>query len=105
MAHLTAPSKPDPELPVYFNVDGVVGAAPAQNKREDVLLVQFALQVIANNPIATTGAEVLAACKAVKVTGTIDPATITAIKAFQQSFKQVYAGQIVDGRVRLSTQH
>ena len=47
MAHLLAPQQSKPTLPVFFNVDGVVGAAPAVNNREDVLLVQFAFTVMA----------------------------------------------------------
>jgi hypothetical protein len=94
MAHLLAPQPSNTELPVFFNVDGVVGASPAQNNREDVLFVQFCFQVIANNPISTTHAEVLAAAKNVQVTGKIDNATITAIRATQKNKKAV-----VDGRV------
>lgn len=51
MAHLLAPQPPHPELPVFFNVDGVVGAPPADNRREDVMLVQFALKMIADSPL------------------------------------------------------
>jgi hypothetical protein len=29
MAHLLATQPPDPHLPVFFNVDGAVGALPA----------------------------------------------------------------------------
>jgi hypothetical protein len=54
MAHLLAPQPSHPSMPVFFNVDGVVGAAPAQNEREDVLLVQFILRVIAKSPDAMT---------------------------------------------------
>src|ERR1700752_2576434 len=79
VAHLFAPQPGLTELPVFFNVDGVVGAPPAQNKREDVLLVQFIFETIAKNPVATTGPEVLAAAKAVQVTGNVDAATVNAI--------------------------
>ena len=71
MAHLMAPQPSSPGLPVFFNVDGVVGAAPAQNLREDVLLVQFLLSVgsrVNADPVAK------AIHGAVKVTGVIDPA-------------------------------
>src|SRR5262245_15761533 len=99
MAHLLAPQPPHKELPVFFNVDGVVGAPPAENKREDVLLVQFIFTVIASSPEATTEPELVAAAKAVRVTGGIDPATINAIRAMQDSFKKEFPGQVADGRV------
>ena len=97
MAHLVAPRIPEPELPVFFNVDGVVGANPAQNLREDVLLVQFAFQVLGKDPIATTPPEVTAASKAVRVTGTIDKETINAIFALQRALGN--PATVVDGRV------
>ena len=50
MAHLVAPQAALAELPVFFNVDGVVGALPAENRTEDVLFVQFAFQVIVRTP-------------------------------------------------------
>jgi hypothetical protein len=99
MAHLLVPQPLDAQLPVFFNVDGVVGAPPAQNLREDVLLVQFGFKVIADSPVATTGQDVLAAAKAVQVTGNIDAATINAIRTMQQSFKAKNPAQVVDGRV------
>jgi hypothetical protein len=99
MAHLFAPQNPESELPVFFNVDGVVGAAPAQNKREDVLLVQFVYQVIAASPRPTTNPKVLIAARAVRVTGSIDQATIAAIRATQEGNKALNPGVIVDGRV------
>lgn len=99
MAHLLAPQPPDPELPVFFNVDGVVGAAPAQNLREDVLLVQFALSKLADSRLPVR-AEMRAVLKAVRVTGAIDPETITAIREVQAMYKRgTYPGTIVDGRV------
>jgi hypothetical protein len=104
MAYLMAPQPSNITLPVFFNVNGVVGAAPASNKREDVLLVQFAFKVIGDNPIPGTGAVLLAAAKAVAVTGTIrlgfpvDP-TINAIRVLQQDSKTVNPGTVVDGRV------
>jgi hypothetical protein len=97
MAHLFVPTPYQEELPVFFNVDGAVGAQPAKNNREDVLLIQFAFQVIANNPIATTHPDFLAACKQVKITGVIDPQTIHAIR--QMQLKNSMPGAIADGRV------
>ena len=95
MAYLFAPRPSNDKLPVFFNVDGVVGAAPAQNNREDVLLVQFAFQLIGKTPQANTTPALLAASKAVKVTGQIDAQTIQAIAAIQQQNPP----SIVDGRV------
>lgn len=97
MAYLFAPQPSDPDLPIFFNVNGVVGAGPAQNLREDVLLVQFAFEQIAKSPKPTTGQAVVAAAKAVRATGTVDQATIQAISAFQKASGN--PNQITDGRV------
>jgi uncharacterized membrane protein len=96
MAHLMAPQPSAPGLPVFFNVDGVVGAAPAQNLREDVLLVQFFFSVIAKNVTEPAAKAVLGA---VKVTGVIDAPTIAAIKDIQERHKKNNPGAIVDGRM------
>lgn len=95
MAYLFAPQPSDVKLPVFFNVDGVVGANPAQNTREDVLFVQFVFHLIAREPSPSTSPSLLAASKAVKVTGVIDQPTIGAILAFQQSNPPL----ATDGRV------
>ena len=97
MAHLFIPTPYEEQLPVFFNVDAVVGAQPAKNNREDVLLVQFAMQVIAHSPVATTHPDFLAACKKVRVTGVIDTETIEAIR--QMQLKNSMPGAIADGRV------
>lgn len=100
MAHLLAPQNSLPTLPVFFNVDGVVGAAPAANKREDVLLVQFAFTVIAASPSPDSSAEFNLAVAAVKLTGTADAATVNAIRATQQEVKKKgLTGTVVDGCV------
>jgi len=100
MAHLLAPQKSLPTLPVFFNVDDVVGAVPAVNRREDVLLVQFAFTVIASKPSPASKPEFKAAAAAVRCTGTMDPATINAIRAAQQQARDLGdAGTVVDGRV------
>ena len=99
MAHLLAPRHPDPELPVFFNVDGVVGAPPAQNLSEDVLLVQFALKVIGDSPKPGTPPGLTAAARAVRVTGNMDAATVNAIRALQTAAKQRRSATVVDGRV------
>ncbi len=97
MAHLFIPTPNEEQLPVFFNVDGAVGAQPASNNREDVLLVQFALSVIAGNPAASTHPDFLAAAKAVRITGVMDKETIHAIRQLQ--LKNSMPGAIADGRV------
>ena len=100
MAHLLAPQASNPNLPVFFNVDGVVGAPPAANKREDVLLVQFAFKIISESAIATSEPVVTEAARAVTMSGIADPATINAIRVFQQArIARGSAGTVVDGRV------
>ena len=99
MAHLLAPQKSKPTLPVFFNVDGVVGKAPAANNREDVLLVQFAIATMASKPLPGASDAFYQAAKMVKVTGTIDNETINAITAMQLEVKRKDPGTIVDGRV------
>ncbi len=96
MAHLMAPQPSFEGLPVFFNVDGVVGAAPAQNNREDVLLVQFFFRVISKKVTEPAAKLVLSA---VKMTGTIDAPTIAAIKDIQTRHKKNNPGAIVDGRM------
>lgn len=100
MAHLTAPQVSLPTLPVFFDVDGVVGASPAQNKREDVLLVQFLLKTAGEGfAPGDPGDEFGKAVKAVRLTGTVDDATIQAIRVQQNLAKALNAQTIVDGRV------
>jgi hypothetical protein len=99
MAHLVALQPPDPELPVFFNVDAPVGAPPAQNKREDVLLVQFAFKVNADTAGPKAPPSLIAAAKAVRVTGMIDQETITAIRVLQEELKKGRKETVVDGRV------
>ena len=99
MAHLLAPQKSKPTLRVFFNVDGVVGKAPAVNNREDVLLVQFAISTMASNRLPGTSEAFYQAAKAVKVSGIVDNETINAITAMQLEVKRKHPGTIVDGRV------
>lgn len=95
MARLFMTNHPEEDLPVFYNVDAVVGATPSDNKREDVLLVQFCLERVAKQPLPDSNPEAVAEAKAVKTTGVIDPATINAIRGIQKRNK----GSIVDGRV------
>lgn len=98
MAHLFVPQPAFTMMPMIFNVDGVVGAMPAQNDREDVLYVQFAFDVIARYPMEMPS-DVVSASKAVQMTGSTDAATINAIRVFQQNIKKGNAAAVVDGRV------
>jgi hypothetical protein len=99
MAHILAPRPASPILPLIFNVDGVVGASPSQNIREDVLLVQYAFKVIADSPSSNVTPEELSAYRAVVVDGKCGPITINAIRAHQQDRRRVNPGKVVDGRV------
>jgi hypothetical protein len=99
MAHLLAPQAALAELPVFFNVDGVVGAPPADNRTEDVLFVQFAFQVIAATPGVIPQAD-LDVMRAVPMTGTINPQTIAAITLLQTKARaSINPAVVVDGRV------
>lgn len=99
MAYLLAPQPPRGTLPVFYNLDGAVGAPPASNKTEDVLLVQFAFSIIGKQPDPHTAPELTAAAKTLRVTGTIDATTINAIRVHQQCTKRNRPGQVIDGRV------
>jgi len=99
MAHLMAPQQSKPTLPVFYNVDAVVGAAPAVNKQEDVVMVQFYFTLIAANPLSVGGTEFYSAASAVRITGNCDPATVNAIRALQAEVKKSQPGTIVDGRI------
>ena len=98
MAHIEMSKPRDEFLPVFYNVDGVVGAPPADNKREDVLLVQFFFVLIGRSPTPDRPPNVAAAFKAVQLTGVADAQTIAAIKAFQESKRQRDPNVVVDGR-------
>jgi hypothetical protein len=94
-------SKPNEErLPIIFNVDGVVGAAPAANKPDDVVLVKSFLRMMSDVPL-NTNKDLVAACKAIEINTSSDQALIAAIKAFQEDVKKFKnnPGVVVDGRV------
>jgi hypothetical protein len=92
--HIVAPRPSNPELPVFFNVDGVVGAAPAANHSEDVLFVQFCFKG-SGSPVP----ELVPVFQAVQLTGTMDPATLNAIRVTQERFRRNEPSVVVDGRV------
>lgn len=100
MASFSAPQPGNAELPTFFNVDGVVGATPAANAREDVLLVQFYFTLIANDPPKSATPQELAVLRSVQANGAVDSATIDAIRITQERMRQIGGpGVIVDGRV------
>lgn len=99
MAHMLAPLQTNPELPVFYNVDDVVGAAPAMNRREDVLLVQFIFKALGDKPSDNMTGEEIAKVKAVTVNGICDAATIEAIRMVQKKKKGGNPATVVDGRV------
>lgn len=100
MAHLVAPKNRSNSLPAYFNLDGDVGAEPAANHREDVLLVQFAFAAMAADPPPDTSKEFFVAAAAVRPTGNMDMATIHAIRAMQIELRRLKPQTQVDGRLR-----
>lgn len=100
MAHFLAPQASNPTLPVFFNVDQVVGAMPASNLREDVLLVQYLLTVMSKNPPpGGRSPEFQKSLSVVRCSGVADPETINAIRAAQQEAKKFKPQTVVDGRV------
>lgn len=101
MVHLVA-APPNDNSGLLFNVDGVVGAPPALNKREDVLFVQFAIHVDRRSytgGIVDEDQGVVSASRDLQVTGFIDDVTIDSIREYQLRQKRYTPGTMVDGRV------
>ena len=96
MAQFFFPPSRDIQLPGFYNVDGVVGASPAANLHEDVLMVQFLFRCLRGSATREEGKAIL---NAITLDGIIGPNTIEAIKQFQNFLKPHYPGTIVDGRV------
>jgi hypothetical protein len=97
MAHLFITQPSFRFLPVFFNVDTVVGDSPAVNNFEDVLLVKFFFNVIAKQ---TRDPKLLSATRLVGFPdGVMDGLTIKAIVAVQEIVQKTNPGQVVDGRV------
>jgi hypothetical protein len=78
----------------------VVGALPASNSPDDVVLVKAFLKKIGDVPLDFSP-EVAAACKAITVNTTSDATLVAAIKAFQNDVKTKKGNSavVVDGRV------
>ena len=99
MAHFSFNGR-ELRLPAFFNVDGVVGAAPAQNLREDVLLVQFfmrfALDKTGYHGISPDDARTVSS---LKVSGVCDQATVDVIYLSQYYRKKETPSVVADGRI------
>ena len=93
MVHVLAPRPPHPNLPVFFNVDAAVGPSPAANMPEDVMLVQFLIRLIGENP-GGMGNDATQTFLQVRPTGIMDPQTIAAIKAIQTLEKKPADGRV-----------
>jgi hypothetical protein len=88
-----------PRLPVVFNVDGVVGAAPAANQPDDVILVKAFLRRLGDFPGPRLSPDTVAALQAVQVNATADAALVAAITPYQTNLKKARPNLVVDGRV------
>lgn len=97
MVHILAPQPPHVHLPILFNVDAAVGQNAPAGAPNDVMLVQFFLKLIGDNP-GGLGAAHTATFKKVVPTGKMDQATIDGIKAAQAS-----SSAMQDGRVSKAT--
>ena len=97
MAHLLCPQKANIDIPLFFNVDAVVGANPASNLREDVLLVQFLM--VAQAPKLQRDLDLKAAFSLVNITGVMDSPTLNAIMVQQRSLEKQGRKGGIDGRV------
>lgn len=93
MVHILAPQPPHPHLPIFFNVDAAIGQNAPAGAPGDIMLVQYFLKLIGDNP-GGLGATHTATFKKVVPTGKMDQATIDGIKAAQTS-----AAIAPDGRV------
>src|SRR5262249_21793849 len=84
---------------IMFNVDAVVGENGV-NDRGDVLLVQFFLTKVA----AFLGGRqpITGIMQKVQASGTMDRATIDAIRAFQEDGRGINPTTVVDGRVSVA---
>lgn len=97
--HILAPRPANPDIPLFFNLDGVVGASPADNLTEDVLFIQFCFRFSADHQAGISTPGLLEKLNAVHPTGMIDTATIDSIRATQEVFRRHTPGTIIDGRV------
>ncbi len=99
MVQMLAAKPFQPTVPVIYNVEGPVGAAPATNHPDDVVLVKSFLKMLSDAPTPRIDPPLQAACKAIVISTNPDAALIAAIKAFQTNLKKKDPNIIVDGRV------
>ncbi|WP_424813707.1 peptidoglycan-binding domain-containing protein [Roseococcus sp. YIM B11640] len=97
MVHILAPQPAHAHLPIFFNVDAAVGANAPAGAPNDIMLVQYFLKLIGDNP-GGIGAAHTATFKKVSPTGKMDQATLDAIKAAQS-----VSSITPDGRVSKAT--
>jgi hypothetical protein len=100
MVHVLASNPREPAIPVIFNVDGAVGAAPAANHGDDVVLVKAFLKRLGDIGYAQFDEATSNLLKSLVVNGVSDSSLINAIRAFQTIAKNRQSpAAIVDGRV------
>ncbi len=93
MVHVLGPRPPHANLPIFFNVDSAIGPPPAPNLPDDVMLVQFMIRLIGDNP-GGMGASATETFRQVTPTGIMDPQTLAAIKAIQTLEKKQPDGRV-----------
>ena len=96
--YVFAPEPYDESLPMFFNVDGVVGVNGA-NATDDVALVQFLIRKAGERVPPSRGVDRTPRYLAVPLSGTCDPPTIDGIRAVQEDMREKFPGTIIDGRV------
>src|SRR5262245_32973690 len=94
--HLLLADKTDT---LFFNVDAIVGENGV-NRREDVLLVQYFLKKVATRLAGQQ--PITQIIQKIQVSGTMDRATIDAIRAFQEDSRRLSPATVVDGRVSVA---
>jgi hypothetical protein len=96
--HVLVPRPSDQQLPLFFNIDKLLGEGHRNAPAEDILLVQFLLRKAGEAAVAvdTQRKEVMLN---VAPTGQCDDETIAGIKAFQETMQQRIPGTIVDSKV------
>lgn len=99
MVVMLASNPIEPRLPIIFNVEGAVGAAPATNNPDDVMLVKAFLRRLGVSHGPRIDAATEAALKAVTLDASPDASLVAAIKAYQLNLKKNRPAVVADGRV------
>jgi hypothetical protein len=99
--HVVTTRPVDANLPIFFNVDASVGKEGRNSSQEDILLVQFLLQVTAAAATAKDAAGEARRQRVMKVplTGVADAATMDGIQAWQEGRKKDLSDTVIDGRI------